>query len=234
MCSLLEYSDNYAESSGSLWQFKRDEQSMTAAGNPDNINTNDSLSFKYKSSFLKNLTSRNVAANTNPNIAAVHRLFTKANIVVPLKYLSNFFRSLEMPLINCKIHLELNWTKNSVMSSIAGATIFQITSTKLYVPIVTLPTKESVKLKKHLNKGFKRSIYWDEYKSKIETQELDANNLERFPLAASFQGVNRLFVLAFGNTDGDANQVERDSHRKYFLPRVDITKYNVLIDGRNF
>ena len=87
---------------------------------------------------------------------------------------------------------------------------------------------------KQLNKGFKRSVYWNEYKSKIETQELDNNNLKIFPLDSSFQGKNRLFVLAFNNTENDANRVERNSHQKYFLPRVNITKYNVLIDGRNF
>ena len=64
-----------------------------------------------------------------------------------------------MPLINCKIHLELNWTKDCVMSSVAGATKFKITSTKLYVPIVTLSTKDSVNLTKQLNKEFKRSAY---------------------------------------------------------------------------
>ena len=74
----------------------------------------------------------------------------------------------------------------------------------------------------------------DEYKSKIETKEADANNAKRFPLDASFQGVNRLFVIAFDNTNNGDNKVERDSHRKYFLPRVYITNYNVLIDGRNF
>ena len=113
-------------------------------------------------------------------------------------------------------------------------TTFQITSTKLYVPIVTLSAKDSVNLTKQLNEGFKRSVYWNEYKSKIETKESDANNLERFPLDASFQGVNRLFILAFNDVNNDANRVQRDSHRKYFLPRVNITNYNVLIDGRNF
>ena len=73
---------------------------------------------------------------------------------------------------------------------------------------------------KQLNEGFKRSVYWNEDKSKIETKEADANNLKRFPLDASFQGVNRLLVLAFENTNNGANKVERDSHRKYFLPRV--------------
>ena len=87
---------------------------------------------------------------------------------------------------------------------------------------------------KQLDEGFKRSVYWDEYKSKIEIKTADDNNVIRFPLDASFQGVNRLFVLAFNNTNNDANKVERNSHRNYFLPRVDITNYNVLIDGRTF
>ena len=89
---------------------------------------------------------------------------------------------------------------------------FKITSTKLYVPIVTLSTKE----KEQMPKG------------------ADANNLKRLPLYASFQGVNRLFVLAFDNTNNGYKKVEGDIQRKYFLPRVDITNYNALIDGRNF
>ena len=139
-----------------------------------------------------------------------------------------------MPLINCKIHLELGWSKDYIMSNIAEVTAFKITSTKLYVPIVTLSTKDNVSLTKQLNEGFKRPVYWNEYKSKTETKEANDQTLTRFPLDASFQGVNRLFVLAFNNTDGNANQVERNSHRKYFLPRVNITNYNVLIDGKNF
>ena len=103
----------------------------------------------------------------------------------------------------------------------------------MYVPIVTLLSKDNINLTKQLNEGFKRSVYWNEYKSKIETKEADASNLKRFLLAASFQGVDRLFVLAFDNTNW-ANTVERNSHRKYVLPRVNITNYNALIDGRNF
>ena len=60
-----------------------------------------------------------------------------------------------MPLLNCRLHFELNWTKDSVMINVAKATTFQITSTKLYVPVVTLPTKENIKLTKLLSKGFK-------------------------------------------------------------------------------
>ena len=114
----------------------------------------------------------------------------KKKKIVPLKYLSSFFRSLEMPLINCKIHLELNWSNNSVMCNQNGETKFKITNTKLYVPIVTLSTKDNVNLTKQLNGGFKRSVYWNEYKSKIETKDADDNNVTRFPLDASFQGVN--------------------------------------------
>ena len=140
-----------------------------------------------------------------------------------------------MPLINCKIHLELNWDNNCVMygaNTYAGGdnankreTKFQIPSTKLYVPAVTLSTKDNENLTKQLDEGFKRSVYWNKYKSKIETKNLDANNVTRFPLDASFQGVNRLFVLAFDNTENGDKKVERDSHRKYFLPRVDITNF---------
>ena len=96
---------------------------------------------------------------------------------------------------------------------------------------------------KLLEDGFNRPVYCKKYQTKIEKRNLDNNNLTRFPLDASFQGVRRLFVLVFNNTEGTipnnpiintANRLERNSHRKYFLPRVNITNYNVLIDGRNF
>ena len=136
MYNLIEYSDNYSDTAGSLWQFKGDEQNMNNR-NPVNVTTADSSSFKYKSSFLKTL--------ENPD----NGVFKKVKIAIPLKYLNNFWRSLEMPLINCKIHLELNWTKDCVMSTVADTT-FQITNTKLYVPIVTLSSKDNVKLVKVL------------------------------------------------------------------------------------
>ena len=113
-------------------------------------------------------------------------------------------------------------------------TTFQITSTELYVPVVILSTKDNAILTKQLNEGFKRSVYWNEYKSKVETKTADNNDVTRFPLGASFQGVNRLFALAFNDFNNGANKVERESHRKYFLPRVNITHYSVLIDGRGF
>ena len=85
------------------------------------------------------------------------------------------------------------------------------------------PTKDNINLTKQLNEGFKKSVYWNEYKSKIETKTADNNNVTRFPLDASFQGINRLFVFVFNYVNNDADKVERDSQRKYFLPRVNIT-----------
>ena len=98
MYNLLEYSDNYADSSGSLNQFKRDQYPMNANTNPLNVALDNSVAFKYKASLLGK------ASDADDN----DRSLKNAKIVVLLKYLSNFFRSLEMPLINCKIHLELN------------------------------------------------------------------------------------------------------------------------------
>ena len=151
MYNLIEYSDNYVDSSRCLWQFKRDKQNMTDAGNLANVTTDDSPSFKYKFSILRNTDA--FTANANAGILA-HALLRNAKIIVPLKYLPNFYRSLEMPLINCKIHLELNWRNNCVMSTIPNPT-FQIKNTKFYAPIVSLSTKDNVHLIKQLNKGFK-------------------------------------------------------------------------------
>ena len=133
-----------------------------------------------------------------------------------------------MPLINCKVHLELNWSKDCVMSTVADATL-KITNAKLYVLMVTLSSKDNdVKLVKLSEEGFNRPLYWNEYQTKIESRNLDNNNLRRFLLDASFQGVRRLLVLVFNNTTVTVpNRVLRNSHTKYFLPRVNITNYNV-------
>ena len=96
--NLIESSNSYADSSGSFYQFKRDESPMNDAQNPLNVALDNSASFKYKASLLGK------ADDADGN----DRSLKNTKIVVLLKYLSNFFRSLEMPLINCKIHLELN------------------------------------------------------------------------------------------------------------------------------
>ena len=130
----------------------------------------------------------------------------------------------------------MTWNKNCLFSSVNGANgnaiEFIINKTELYVPIVTLSTNDEAKLLKQLNTGFKRSIHWDKYQTIYETKDQD--NTYRRQLDGSFQGVNRLFALAFNNVEGNANQVQRDSYGKYYLSRVDIGSYNVIIDGRQF
>ena len=156
MCNLIEYSDNYSDTLGSLWHFKRDE----IEGNVDltvdgNHIPNNSSSFKYKSSFI-----------TNRN---------GVKTVAPLKYLSNFWRSLEMPLINCKVELSLTWNPNCVLSNLVGNSTFTITDAKLYVPVVTLSTEDNAKLSKLLTEGFKRPVYWNKYKI-IPNKTYDEND----------------------------------------------------------
>ena len=133
---------------------------------------------------------------------------------------------------------------SSVNAAANQVVSFMITDTKLYVPIVTLSTKDNTNLTKQLNEGFKRTIYWNQCLSKPFPET--PHKKTRFALDAAFQDVNRLFVLAFNDTPEDeaadtpaprnlaVNQVIRNGYRKYFVPRVDITSYNVLIDGRNF
>ena len=168
--NLIEYSDNYQDSSATLYQYKRDEP-------PDNnvdLTANNSESFKYKVNLLGNsvVTNRIVKRNLK--------------IVVPLKYLSNFFRSLEMPLINCKIKSNLTWKKECVLSTEAGNAVFIIKDTKLYVPVVTLSKEDNKDFIEQQNKGFQRSIYWNEYKTKELTEDADANAAKYINLNPSF------------------------------------------------
>ena len=146
--------------------------------------------------------------------------------MVPLKYLSNFWRTLEMPLINCEVNLILARSSACVITNSNGAGTFAITHTKLYVPVVTLSTQENTKFLQQLKSGFKRVINCNKYLSKPEllAQNPNLNHL----IEPSFQGVNRLFVLAFGNDN------HRTIHDRYYLPNVEIKDYNIMINGENF
>ena len=149
-------------------------------------------------------------------------------IMVPLKYLSNFWRTLEMPLINCEVNLILTWSSTCVLIATniqnQNAT-FAITDTKLYVLVVTLSMQENTKFLQQLKSGFKRVINWNKYLSKPEllAQNQNLNHL----VEPSFQEVNRLFVLAFENDD------DRTSDEQYYLPTVEIKDYNIMINGEN-
>ena len=192
---------------------KRDEiegnDDLTVGAN--HIPNNSSL-FKYKSSLI-----------TNRN---------GVKIAVPLKYLSNFGKSLEIPLINCKVELSLAWNENCIFSNLDEDSTFTITDAKLYVPVVTLSIEDNSKLTKLLSKGIKRSIYWNKHKV-IPNKTYNQNNYIKELLDSSFQGVRILFVLAYDNTDGN-KRVTADSHRRYFLPRIKTENYNIEIDGKSF
>ena len=158
--NMLEYSDNYADTTGSLCQYKRPEP-RDNNGNIVNLGTALS-SFKYQSGLvqkqLKAPNSENVLVNTHPNFANAHRIWKNIKIVVPLKYISNFFRSLELLLINTKLYMELNWTKYSVLCNQNQNSIFQVTKCELYIPIVTLNTENNNKLNELLSKGFEKTV----------------------------------------------------------------------------
>ena len=158
MYNLIEYSDNYQDSSATLYQYKRDEP--PEANDILDLTADISSSFKYKIKLLGNPVLDGAIAKIN------------LKIVVPLKYLSNFFRSLEMPLINCKIKLNLTSKKECELSNQAGNAVFTINGTKMYVPVVTLSKEDNKNFIEQQNKGFQRSIYWNEYKTKNKLKML--------------------------------------------------------------
>ena len=211
MYNLIEYSDNYAKTTGSLWQYCKD---ISARNNNQIVNfaadnLTDSFNFKVK-----------ITGQTGNNGTE------DVEIMVRLKYLSNFWRTLEMPLNNCEVNLILTWSSTCVITNSDGAGTFAITDTKLYVPVVTLSTQENTKFLQQLKSGFKRVISWNKYLSKPEllAQNPNLNHL----VEPSFQGVNRLFVLAFENDN------HRISTKRYYLPIVEIKDYNIMINRENF
>ena len=137
-------------------------------------------------------------------------------------------------MINCKVERSLNWIEKCVLTTFADANkvTFKISDAKLYVSIVLLLAEDNAKSSKILAVGFKRPVYWKKYKVIDNISVNNANNNEEKPirqlLDSSYQGVNRLFVLAYNN------KVSIDSFKKYFVPRVKIENYNIEIDGKTF
>ena len=204
MYNLLEYSKNYRKTTGSFWDYYRDEPNSGLGGNNNNakFSIKDSKSFDYKTSITGKLEGKNKEKEVE---------------IVPLKYLSNFWRTLDIPLINCEINLILTWSKNCVLTSKAtrhtvpaqggnpavtrvnnpANVTFEITGTKLYVPVVTLSTKDDNNFLEQLKSGFKRTIKWNKYSSEM-TNQTKTNHLNHL-IDPAFIKVNRLFVLPFEN-----------------------------------
>ena len=212
MYNLIEYSDNYSKTSGSLWQYCKDIPAVNNNGDIvdfNGANATDSFNFKTK-----------ITGQTDDDE------IINIEIMVPLKYLSNFWRTLEMPLINCELE---DWSASCVIiyKIVANQVpTFTITETNLYVPVVTLSTNDNSKLLPQLKNGFKRTITWNKYlvKPELLVQTFNLNHLTD----PSFQRISRPFVLAF---EDDA---QRTSNKKYYIPNVEIKDYNVMKDGKNF
>ena len=251
MYNLLEYSKNYRKTIGSLYNYYRDELSNDADNNNfDNIKVVNSEAFKYKNKIIGN--TYNIDATIpnpygtgripNPNYNANKNGKQEVEIAIPLKYLGNFWRALDIPLISCEVSLELKWNKKCVITSIenriinAGPPVIRgneptsatlaITDCKLYVPVVTLSKDDEIKLLTNLKSGFKREIIWNKYRSQM-TMEAINNNLNIL-IDPTFTNVNRLFVLAYQTADN------RQSYSQFYLPKVMVKDYNVIIDKLAF
>ena len=237
MYNLLEYSKNYRKTIGSLYNYYRDELSRDADDNNfDNIKVVNSNTFKYKNKIIGNTYNVNAGADgydINKNGTQ------EVELAIPLKYLGNLWRALNIPLISCEVSLNLKWDKNCVITCLeqrdigggnrdnapTGATL-SITDCKLYVPAVTLSKDDEIKLLTNLKSGFKREIIWNKYRSQMTTEAIN-NNLNIL-IDPTFTNVNRLFVLAYQNAD------DRQSFSQFYLPRVMVKDFNVIIDKLAF
>ena len=240
MYNLLEYSKNYRKTIGSLYNYYRNELSDDADDNNfDNIETVNSNTFKYKNKIIGN--TYNVNAGTQGY--DVNKNGTQeVELAIPLKYFGNFWRALNITLISCEVSLELKCDKNCVITSLeqrqvdagppvvrdnapTGATL-AINDCKLYVPAVTLSKDDEIKLLTNLKSGFKREIIWNRYRSQMTTEAVN-NNLKLL-IDPTFTNVNRLFVLAYQNAD------DRQSFSQFYLPKVLVQDFNVIIDKLAF
>ena len=237
MYNLLEYSKNYRKTIGSLYNYYRDELSNDADDNNfDNIKVVNSNTFKYKNKITGNTYNVDAGAqgyDVNKNGTQ------EVELAIPLKYLGNFWRALNIPLISCEVSLELKWDKNCIITSLeqrdigggnrdnapTGATL-AINDCKLYVPAVTLSKDDEIKLLTNLKSGFKREIIWNKYRSQMTTEPVN-NNLNIL-IDPTFTNVNRLFVLAYQNAD------DRQSFCQFYLRNVMVKDYNVIIDKLAF
>ena len=215
MHNLIEYSNNYSKTSGCLWQNYKDIPAVDDGCGIVGFNgANATYSFNFKTK-ITGQTDNNGEINN-------------VEIMVPLKYLGNFWRTLEILLNNCEVNLILTWSANCTIIYTDTADqipTFTITETKLYNSVVTLSTQDNAKLLPQLKPGFKRRINWNKHMAGINTgRNPDLNHL----VEQSFQGVNRLFVQAF------ENGVQRTSNRRYYLPNVEIKDHNVMTNVKNF
>ena len=243
MYNLLEYSKNYRKTIGSLYNYYKDKLSDDADDyNFDNIKVVNSSTFKYKNKIIGNTYDVDARIPNpdgagqidNPIYIANKNGTQEVELAIPLKYLGNFWRALNIPLISCEVSLELKWDTNSIITSLeqryigggnrdnAPTGALAINDCKLYVPAVTLSKDDEIKLLTNLKSGFKREIIWNKYRSQMTTEAIN-NNLNIL-IDPTFTNVNRLFVLAYQTAN------DKQSFSQFYLPRVMVKDFNVIID----
>ena len=250
MYNLVEHSKNYRKTIGSLYNYYRDELSNNADDNNfGNIKAVNSNKFKCKNKIIGNtydvdarIPNPDGAGQINNPIYIVNKNgMQEVELAIPLKYLGNFWSALNIPVISCEVSLELKWDKNCVITSLeqraigggnrdnapTGATL-SITKCELYVPVVTLSKDDEIKLLTNLKSGFKREIIWNKYRSQMTTEA--ANNNLNIKVDPTFTNVNILFVLAYKTADNN----DRQSFSRFYLPNAMVKDYNVLIDKLAF
>ena len=143
----------------------------------------------------------------NPN----HAVIVRVEIAVLLKYLRNFWRTLQIPLINCKVTLNLTFSTNCVIPEVDRVTTFAIINAKRYVPVVTLSTQCNAKLLHQLKPRLKKMNDWNKYLPRVPTKA--QSRYWDFIISPSFQGVNRLFLSLFENDE------DREGRTGHCLPK---------------
>ena len=241
--NLLEYRDSCSMTSGSMWNYYRDEANDNLnENNDDDYKVNNekaatSKLFEYKKKIIGSIPADN---------SRLH-----AEIVVPLKYLSSFRRSFDLSLINCEIELDLSWPRNCIKYEIwrtlgvpassnpnppincvppapTTSATFQVNKAKLYVLVVTLSINDNIKFFEPLKQGFRGTVSWKKFRSEIRT-EPKIINLHGM-IDPTFRNINRLLVLSFKNGDNPTT----NSIDKYYMLLVKIKYFNSLIDNKPF
>ena len=209
-----------------MWNYYRDE--------PSNSLSSNSESSKYKTSITGNTYNVGDGEDGYDGDKAGKN---ETEVVIPLKYLNSFWRTVNIPLIGCEIALILTCSKNYVLADVTEANNspteleFQITDRKLYVPVVTLSKENDKKLLEQLTSGFKRTVKWIKYRSQM-TIQFQNNNLS-YLIDPTFAIVNRLFVLSFERIEeNNVKKHHRDFFSHYDVRSVEINNFSVLIDGK--
>ena len=201
MYNLIEYSNNVSKTSRSLWYYYRNEPFLNANSAIANFPAvdNNSALFKFKIKIVRGIGDDGTK---------------KAKIRVSLKYLSNSWETIEIPLISCEINVILTWSSGCFILEnllVGQESTFKITNAQHYFPVVLLSTQDNSKLLERSKSGFKRTINWNKYYPKVTAEQ--QNGYLGILINPRFEAVNRLFVLSFENNCGRTSYIRYHLHQ---------------------